>query len=116
MVLNVLNLLFGSCLQDASTGLAPEIEAMLLKKKSLFQKVNVPEDKGIPNVVEEQGFFEWAGAGVTQEDAYQLLLSMTKLKSEHSLSFIRFFGKVCSRTILHTICFLSHKLNFDVDK
>ena len=52
------------------------------------------EDEGVPNLVDEAAWFEWAGVGVAREELPRLFAAMTALKTEHGLKAVRFFGKV----------------------
>lgn len=44
--------------------------------------------------MEEATALEWAGVGVTKEEAFRLMLSMKKLTDKHPLKSVRFFGKI----------------------
>jgi len=68
----------------------------LAQTKALFKVDTADVDEEIPNVIEENGFFSWAGVGLADETAHSLFLAMTKLKNDASLGLkaVRFFGKV----------------------
>lgn len=66
----------------------------MVQAKALFQVDASEVDGGVPNVLENMGFFSWAGVGLPQEEACALFLAMTKLKAEKGLELVRFFGKI----------------------
>jgi len=72
---------------------APTDDAWKKSANALF-KVPTSGDAAVPNLLEDAALFEWAGVGVTEEDAYRLFLAMTKLKAAESLKSVRFFGKI----------------------
>jgi len=77
-------------------GVAPDVEDDGWKKRSnaLFMADPDEEQTGVPNVVEEMGFFEFAGVGLAREDAFRLYLAMSGLKETYGLKSVRFFGKI----------------------
>ena len=109
-------------LQNVAPPAAPTDEAWKKRTNKLFKKVRSPvqckhatkyllvsvcacaccseqvdtseEDAGVPNVLEEASFFEWAGIGFPKEQLYRLFLAMTQLKTLHGLKGVRFFGKI----------------------
>jgi len=52
------------------------------------------EDEGVPCVVDEASWFEWAGVGLVREQLPRLFAAMSALKAQHALKAVRFFGKV----------------------
>jgi len=66
----------------------------LKQTKKLFQVDTADTDTGIPNVLEEMGFFSWAGVGLGDDTTYRLFLAMTTLKGSEGLKSVRFFGKI----------------------
>jgi len=79
--------------QNAEAPAAPADDGWKKRSNKLFS-VNVA-DSGVPDVLEDMSFFEWAGVGLPREESYKLMLAMAELKQENAdLGSIRLFGKV----------------------
>lgn len=79
--------------KDQSNGVSAAALKWLQESKALF-KVELEDDAGVPDLLGELAFFEWAGVGLSKEEAYRLLLAITKIKKDENLATVRFFGKI----------------------
>jgi len=85
-----------SAVEPGAKNVAPALDDDSWKRRTnkLFKVDTSEEDSGVPNLLEESSFFEWAGVGFPKELLYRLYLAMTQLKAVQKLKSVRFFGKI----------------------
>uniref|UniRef100_A0A7S4EYZ4 Uncharacterized protein n=1 Tax=Chrysotila carterae TaxID=13221 RepID=A0A7S4EYZ4_CHRCT len=79
---------------DSATSWQQSNSALLKAKAGDEEEEEAKEDLRITNLLDDLALIEWAGIGLSAEEAYRVHLSIYKLQQSKKLATARFFGKI----------------------